>query len=46
MFAPHLDPQFVEYRGLDVHEAGAGMRQAVGGDGGWSHPMALYRDAA
>jgi uncharacterized protein YndB with AHSA1/START domain len=35
------------HSGFEVHgEAGAGMRQAVGGDGGWSHLLALYRDAA
>jgi len=35
------------HRGFEVHgEAGAAMRESVGGDGGWSHLLALYRDAA
>ena len=37
----------LEHRGFEVHgEAGATMRTSVGGDGGWSHLLALYRDAA
>ena len=35
------------HRGFEVHgEAGAAMRESVGGDGGWSHLLALYRSAA
>jgi uncharacterized protein YndB with AHSA1/START domain len=37
----------LEHRGFEVHgEAGAAMREAVGGDGGWRSLMELYRSAA
>jgi uncharacterized protein YndB with AHSA1/START domain len=37
----------LEHRGFEVHgEAGAAMRESVGGDGGWRSLMELYRSAA
>jgi uncharacterized protein YndB with AHSA1/START domain len=37
----------LEHRGFEVHgEAGAAMRESVGGDGGWSELMELYKNAA
>ena len=37
----------LEHRGFDVHgESGAAMRESVGGDGGWSSLLELYRHAA
>jgi hypothetical protein len=37
----------LEHRGFEVHgEAGAGMRESVGGEGGWSSLLATYRDSA
>lgn len=37
----------LEHRGFEVHgEAGAGMRESVGGDGGWAALLALYRAKA
>ena len=36
----------LEHRGFEVHgEAGAAMRESVGGDGGWAQLMELYRNA-
>jgi uncharacterized protein YndB with AHSA1/START domain len=36
----------LEHRGFHVHgDAGAAMRDAVGGEGGWSGLLALYRAA-
>jgi uncharacterized protein YndB with AHSA1/START domain len=35
------------HRGFEVHgEAGAAMRESVGGDGGWAQLMELYKSAA
>ena len=35
------------HSGFEVHgEAGAAMRESVGGDGGWSQLMGLYQNAA
>ena len=37
----------LEHRGFDVHgAAGAAMRESVGGDGGWSSLLEMYRAAA
>ena len=37
----------LEHRGFEVHgEAGAAMRESVGGDGGWAQLMELYRKNA
>jgi uncharacterized protein YndB with AHSA1/START domain len=37
----------LEHRGFEVHgEAGAAMRESVGGKGGWTELMALYKRAA
>lgn len=37
----------LEHSGFEVHgDAGAAMRESVGGDGGWSHLLALYRAKA
>ena len=37
----------LEHRGFEVHgSAGAAMREAVGGEGGWSQLLALYRAMA
>jgi uncharacterized protein YndB with AHSA1/START domain len=37
----------LEHRGFEVHgEAGATMRESVGGDGGWATLMELYKNAA
>jgi uncharacterized protein YndB with AHSA1/START domain len=37
----------LEHRGFEVHgEAGAAMRESVGGEGGWRSLMELYRRAA
>ena len=35
------------HSGFEVHgETGAAMRESVGGDGGWTHLMGLYKNAA
>ena len=37
----------LEHRGFEVHgEAGAAMRESVGGEGGWAGLMDLYKNAA
>jgi len=37
----------LEHRGFEVHgEAGAAMRESVGGEGGWAALMDLYKTAA
>ena len=37
----------LEHRGFEVHgEAGAAMRDSVGGKGGWAELMELYKNAA
>ena len=37
----------LEHRGFEVHgEAGAAMRESVGGEGGWASLMELYKNAA
>jgi len=37
----------LEHRGFEVHgEAGAAMRESVGGEGGWATLMELYKNAA
>jgi uncharacterized protein YndB with AHSA1/START domain len=37
----------LEHRGFEVHgEAGAAMRESVGGEGGWGQLMELYKNAA
>ena len=37
----------LEHRGFEVHgEAGAAMRESVGGEGGWAQLMELYKNAA
>ena len=37
----------LEHRGFEVHgDAGHAMRESVGGDGGWSALLELYRHAA
>jgi hypothetical protein len=37
----------LEHRGFETHgQAGATMREAVSGEGGWSSLLAMYRDAA
>jgi uncharacterized protein YndB with AHSA1/START domain len=37
----------LEHRGFEVHgEAGAAMRDSVGGDRGWGQLMELYKNAA
>jgi uncharacterized protein YndB with AHSA1/START domain len=37
----------LEHRGFEVHgEAGTAMRESVGGEGGWSQLLELYRRAA
>ena len=48
-FSPEGDQTRVTlvHRGFEVHgEAGAAMRESVGGDGGWSQLLALYRASA
>jgi uncharacterized protein YndB with AHSA1/START domain len=37
----------LEHSGFEIHgEAGAAMRESVGGDGGWAQLMELYKNAA
>ena len=37
----------LEHRGFEVHgEAGAAMRESVGGRGGWAELLDLYKNAA
>jgi uncharacterized protein YndB with AHSA1/START domain len=37
----------LEHRGFEVHgEAGASMRESVGGEGGWATLLELYKSAA
>jgi len=49
VFRPEEDQTRVtlEHRGFDVHgAAGAAMPESVGGDGGWSSLLEMYRAAA